>query len=78
MPEKGPVPDEDARKLIHGYHAAVSYMDAQVGRVLEALDEDWAREEHDHRAVGRSWLAPGRSRHVVQAHELRSRRRAFR
>jgi iduronate 2-sulfatase len=39
MPEKGPVPDEDARKLIHGYHAAVSYMDAQVGRVIAKLDE---------------------------------------
>ena len=38
MPEKGPVPDGDARKLIHGYHAAVSYMDAQVGRVLAALE----------------------------------------
>jgi iduronate 2-sulfatase len=39
MPEKGPVPDEDARKLIHGYHAAVSYMDTQVGRVIAKLDE---------------------------------------
>ncbi len=39
MPEQGPVPDDDARKLIHGYHAAVSYVDAQVGRVLAALDE---------------------------------------
>ena len=26
------------RTLIHGYHAAVSYTDAQVGRVLAALD----------------------------------------
>ena len=39
MPEQGPVPDEDARKLIHGYHAAVSYMDAQVGRVIAELDK---------------------------------------
>jgi iduronate 2-sulfatase len=38
MPEKGPVPDETARKLIHGYYAATSFMDAQVGRVIEALD----------------------------------------
>ena len=37
---KGPVPDEDARKLIHGYHAAVSYVDAQIGRVLAALEKD--------------------------------------
>ena len=27
------------RTLIHGYHAAVSYVDAQVGKVLDALDE---------------------------------------
>lgn len=26
------------RKLIHGYYASMSYMDAQVGRVLDALD----------------------------------------
>lgn len=28
-----------ARELIHGYHAVVSYVDAQIGRVLDALDE---------------------------------------
>jgi iduronate 2-sulfatase len=39
MPEKGPVSDEVARTLIHGYYAAVSYMDAQVGRVIDALDK---------------------------------------
>jgi len=38
MPRKGLMPDDDARKLIHGYYACVSYMDAQVGRVLAELD----------------------------------------
>lgn len=38
MPTNGPVSDEQARALIHGYHAAVSYMDAQLGRVLDELD----------------------------------------
>jgi arylsulfatase A-like enzyme len=38
IPKQGPVSDEQARRLIHGYHAAVSYMDAQVGRVLDELD----------------------------------------
>ncbi|MDB4450721.1 sulfatase [Pseudomonadales bacterium] len=33
-----PVGDEQARRLIHGYHAAVSYADAQVGKVLDQLD----------------------------------------
>jgi iduronate 2-sulfatase len=37
--DEGPVPDEQQRTLIHGYYAAMSYMDAQVGRVLAALDE---------------------------------------
>jgi|GEM_PF-386091 len=33
------VNDQAARKLIRGYLASVSYADAQVGRVLEALDK---------------------------------------
>lgn len=38
IPAAGPVGDDQARKLIHGYHAATTYMDAQLGRVLDALD----------------------------------------
>ncbi len=38
VPEKGPLTEKDALHLIHGYHAATSYMDAQLGRVLDALD----------------------------------------
>lgn len=34
----GPIPDEMARTLKHGYYAAISYMDAQLGRVLDELD----------------------------------------
>jgi len=34
-----PVGDEQAIRLIHGYHASVSYIDAQVGKVLAKLDE---------------------------------------
>ena len=34
----GPIPDDLARQLKHGYFAAISYMDAQVGRVLDELD----------------------------------------
>jgi iduronate 2-sulfatase len=44
MPENGPLTDEQARAMIHGYHAAVSYVDAQLGRVLDELDRlDLAR-----------------------------------
>ena len=38
IPETGPVTDEQARALIHGYHAAVSFVDAQLGKVLDELD----------------------------------------
>ena len=37
IPESGPVSADKARELVHGYYAATSYMDAQVGRVLDEL-----------------------------------------
>lgn len=33
-------PDALKRKLIHGYYAGVSYVDAQIGKVLDALDRE--------------------------------------
>ena len=39
IPAQGALPDDLQRTLIHGYYAATSYMDAQLGRVLAALDE---------------------------------------
>lgn len=62
VPEGEHLPDEYARQLKHGYFAAVSYMDAQVGRVLDELekqglmdntiivlfgDHGWKLGEHD-------------------------------
>ena len=38
VPDRGPMPADLARDLVHGYYACVSYMDAQVGRVLDELD----------------------------------------
>lgn len=38
IPREGPVSDAMARLLIHGYHACVSYVDAQVGKLLDALE----------------------------------------
>jgi iduronate 2-sulfatase len=39
VPDKGPMGAELTRHLIHGYYAATSYMDAQLGKVLDALEE---------------------------------------
>ncbi|MBK3516066.1 sulfatase [Carboxylicivirga marina] len=37
IPQEGPVSDELAKKLIHGYYACVSYTDAQIGMILKEL-----------------------------------------
>ena len=38
VPQTGPLSEEMTRTLIHGYYASLSYMDAQVGRVLNELE----------------------------------------
>jgi len=43
IPE-GSVPPDLARQLKHGYYASISYMDAQVGKVLAELDRLGLRE----------------------------------
>jgi len=40
VPKGNPVPGEFAKTLRHGYYACVSYLDAQVGKVLEALEKE--------------------------------------
>lgn len=37
--EIDPFPDDLKRSLIHGYYAGVSYVDAQIGKVLKTLEE---------------------------------------
>lgn len=44
MPKTGPIPEGHARNLIRGYRATVSYMDAQLGKVLAELDRLGLRE----------------------------------
>lgn len=39
IPREGKCNDSLARVLIHGYYAAISYIDVQIGRVLDALEE---------------------------------------
>ena len=38
IPARGPLADNQARELIHGYLACVSYVDAQIGKVVAELD----------------------------------------
>ncbi len=44
MPATGPMPDNLTRKLKHGYYACVSYVDAQIGKVLDELDRQNLRK----------------------------------
>ena len=37
-PDEGTVTEDQARLLRHGYFASVSYVDAQIGRLLDELD----------------------------------------
>ncbi len=39
IPDEGPVPDSTAVSLVHGYYAAVSYVDAMIGLVLDELEQ---------------------------------------
>ena len=38
IPATGPLSDEQAISMIHGYYAAISYVDAQIGRLLDELE----------------------------------------
>jgi choline-sulfatase len=40
VPKEDPIPAEFAKTLRHGYYACISYMDAQVGKVLDALEKE--------------------------------------
>ncbi len=37
IPKKGDLPEDLAKELIHGYYACVSYVDAQIGLILDEL-----------------------------------------
>ncbi len=62
IPAEGLIPDSLARQLIHGYYACVSFVDAQIGLILQELekleladrtivvlwgDHGWSLGEHD-------------------------------
>jgi len=39
IPKIGPMGDDLSRTLLHAYYASVSYVDAQIGKMIAALDE---------------------------------------
>ena len=40
VPKEDPIPADFAKTLRHGYHACISYTDAQIGRLLDALKQE--------------------------------------
>ncbi len=38
VPKSGPIPNDLEDTLVHGYYACISYMDVQVGRLLDKLE----------------------------------------
>jgi arylsulfatase A-like enzyme len=45
IPKTGEIPNELVRHLLHAYYARISYADAQIGRVLNKLDQLGLREQ---------------------------------
>ncbi len=40
VPKENPIPADFAKTLRHGYYACISYTDAQIGKLLDALDKE--------------------------------------
>jgi iduronate 2-sulfatase len=40
VPKENPIPVDFAKTLRHGYYACISYTDAQIGKVLDALEKE--------------------------------------
>lgn len=45
MPNDPPIPEGSARRLRHAYYACASYIDAQLGRLLDELEDLGLREQ---------------------------------
>ena len=45
VPKQGKLPEALARELVHGYYACVSFVDAQIGRVLDELERLGLKED---------------------------------
>ena len=71
-PLRGPMPEDKAREIIHGYHASITFVDAQIGKVLDEL----RRLELDKNTIVLLWSDNGwqlgDARPLEQAEQLRS------
>ena len=73
IPNRLPVSTETALDLIHGYYAATSFTDAQVGKLLDELDRlDLAGNTVVCLLGDHGWQA-WRARPMVQTYQLRGR-----
>ena len=70
VPQELPLPNKLGLKLIHGYYAAGSYTDAQIGKVLDALEAEGLSKKNHYCPMGRPWMAFGGPWHVVQTHQI--------
>jgi len=44
VPKEDPIPAAFAKQLRHGYYACISYTDAQIGRLLDALEKEGLKD----------------------------------
>ncbi len=51
--------DNDRREFLRSYYACTSFMDAQVGKVMDALEESGMMDQYPDRILRGSWLSPG-------------------
>ena len=87
MPAEGRMPDDLARQLVHGYAACTSYVDAQLGLVLEELerlgldgntvvilwgDHGWKLGEHDSWSKHTNFEIDARAPLVIRAPQVQS------
>ncbi|MFT4690734.1 MAG: sulfatase [Verrucomicrobiia bacterium] len=45
IPKYGPIGEDLSRTLLHAYYACVSYVDAQIGKMITALDDAGLRDD---------------------------------